>query len=209
MDNDLLIERFVVGPLETNCYVVADARTRQACLIDPGADASRIQRHLDRNRLKLECIINTHGHGDHIAANSNFSAPIYIHTLDAEFLTDTALNLSKVFMFGITSPKASRLLEEGDMIPLGNFSIGVLHTPGHTPGSISLKIDGAVFTGDALFAGSVGRTDFSYGDQELLIDSIARKLYALNDDVVVYPGHGEPSTIGEEKRSNPYVRGAG
>lgn len=209
MDKNLLIERFVVGPLETNCYVVADARSRQACLIDPGAEAAMIQDYLDRMGLKLECIINTHGHGDHIAANSRFAVPIYIHTLDADFLTDTTLNLSKVFMFGITSPKASRLLEEGDAIPLGSFTIDVLHTPGHTPGSISLKVDGAVFTGDALFAGSVGRTDFSYGDQALLIDSIARKLYTLGDDVVIYPGHGEASTIGEEKRSNPYVRGAG
>lgn len=203
---NLLIKCFVVGPLETNCYLVADKSTGKACLIDPAGATSQIKRELKKDNLKLEFIINTHGHGDHILANKDYGVPIYIHRLDADFLNDPGLNLSKMFMLGITSPKAERLLEDGEIIKLGNLSIEVLHTPGHTPGSISLKVGEVVFTGDALFAGSVGRTDFEYGDDELLISSIRKKLFSLDDDTVIYPGHGPSSAIGEEKSSNPFFR---
>ncbi len=206
MTEKIILKSFVVGPLETNCYIVADPATKEACLIDPGADPAVIKDYIRRNGLALKFIINTHGHGDHIAANSRFNAPIYIHSLDGKFLTDPALNLSKMFMFGITSPKASRLLEDGDTIALGNLKLKVIHTPGHSPGSISLKVDGAVFTGDALFAGGIGRTDFAYGDTDLLMKSITEKLFTLDDNIVVYPGHGPNSTIAEEKRSNPFFR---
>jgi len=107
-------------------------------------------------------------------------------------------------MTDIVSPRPGRLLEEGDVIKLGELELKVLHTPGHTPGSISIVLDDVAFTGDALFRGSIGRTDFAYGDQDELIRSITRKLFTLKDDTVIYPGHGEPSTIGEEKKSNPF-----
>ena len=200
------VKKFVVGPIETNCYVVSDAASGEACLIDPGGDPGPIKDYLRRNNLDLKFIINTHGHGDHIAANGRFGVQIYIHRLDAEFLTDTKLNLSGVFLFGLTSPKASRLLEDGDTIRLGGLELGILHTPGHTPGSVSVRAGGAVFTGDALFAGSVGRTDFDYGDTDALMKSISVKLFSLKDDTKIYPGHGPESTIGEEKRSNPFFR---
>lgn len=206
MKKEFIVKSFIVGPLETNCYIIADPATKEACLIDPGADPAVIKDCLRKNGLELKFIVNTHGHGDHIAANSQFKVPIYIHRLDGDFLTDTKLNLSKMFMFGITSPKASRFLEEGDTIALGSLELSVIHTPGHSPGSISLKVDGAVFTGDALFAGGVGRTDFAYGDTDLLMRSITGKLFTLDDKTVIYPGHGPQSTIGEEKRSNPFFR---
>jgi hydroxyacylglutathione hydrolase len=201
----MVIKTLVVGPLATNCYIVSDEATGEACIIDPGADANRIKSVLRKEGLTPKFIVITHGHGDHIAANSAFDIPIYIHSLDSGFLTDPGKNLSRMFMFGITSPKASRLLEDGDVIKLGNIEFKVLHTPGHTPGSISLAADGVVFTGDALFAGSIGRTDFEYGDEEALIGSIKKKLLALSDDTVVYSGHGESSTIGQERSSNPFL----
>jgi len=206
MANDAVIRHFTVGPLETNCYVVSDPATKEACVIDPGGDPAEIKDYLGANSLELKFIINTHGHGDHIAANSRFKVPIYIHRLDGDFLTDTSLNLSKAFAFGITSPRAARLLEGGERIKLGGLDLEILHTPGHTPGSISVKVGGSVFTGDALFAGGVGRTDFEYGDTDLLMRSIAEKLFTLDDRTVIYPGHGPGSTIGEEKRTNPFFR---
>lgn len=201
---EAIVQGFIVGPLETNCYVLADPVSRDACLIDPGADPGIIKDYLKKSGLRLRFIINTHGHGDHIAANRHFHVPIYIHRLDADFLSDPGLNMSKVFMLGITSPKASRLLEDGEVVKLGNLGLEILHTPGHTPGSVSVKVGGIVFTGDALFAGGIGRTDFGYGDTDLLMRSISEKLFSLGDDTRIYPGHGPESTIGQEKRSNPF-----
>ena len=194
-----MIKKVVVGGLETNCYIFADLDAKEAALIDPGSDGNgRIKPELERHGLKLKCIINTHGHGDHISSNKRFEAPIYIHKLDASFLGNTALNLSATFGFAIKSPPASRLLEDGDIIEVGNFKLRVLHTPGHTPGSISLQVDDIVFTGDTLFMGGVGRTDFPYGSNEQLIDSIRYKLLTLDEKTIIYPGHGPPSTIGKE-----------
>jgi len=204
MKRKFLLKRFVVGLLETNCYLVADALTKEACLIDPGSGPYPIKSFINKEGLDLKFIINTHGHGDHIGANAFFGVPIFIHKLDKDFLTDPGRNMSRLFMAGIVSPGAEKLLEEGDTLSLGGLELKVLHTPGHTPGSVSLIMDGAVFTGDALFAGSIGRTDFEYGDQDQLIRSITQKLLTLKDDTIIYPGHGEPSTIGEEKKSNPF-----
>jgi len=203
--NDFFLNRFVVGPMEANCYMVADPDAREACLIDPGADPGRIKNFLRKNAYDLKFIINTHGHGDHIASNGAFGSPIYIHRLDKDFLTDPNKNLSNMFIFKVTSPEASRLLEDADTVLLGGLRLEIMHTPGHTPGSISIRLDNVVFTGDALFKGGIGRTDFPYGDERLLLKSIKDKLLILSDDTLIYPGHGEPSTIGEEKRNNPFL----
>jgi len=199
------IKRIVVGPLETNCYLLGDLDSGEAALIDPGGDGEGlINAHLEDNGLKLKCIINTHGHGDHISSNRKFSAPIFIHELDACFLGNPVLNLSASYGLEITSPEADRLLKEGDIIGIGSFKLEVLHTPGHTPGSISLIGDDIAFTGDTLFMGGVGRTDFIYGSEKDLIYSIKNKLYELDDSVIIYPGHGPKSTIGREKRENAF-----
>ena len=203
--HDLILKKLVVGPMEVNCYIVADPVTKNACLIDPGADPDRIKNLLDREKLDLKFILNTHGHGDHIAANGYFNSPIYIHRLDSDFLMDIEKNLSNMFGFPIISPKATKLLEDKDKIYLSGFELEVIHTPGHTPGSISIKLDDIIFTGDALFHDGIGRTDFSYGDERILIKSIKEKLLVFNDDTIIYPGHGESSTIGEEKNSNPFL----
>lgn len=200
-----LIKKFVVGPMAVNCYLVADTASSEACLIDPGASPREIKNYIRQNGYDLKFIINTHGHGDHIAANGSFGVPIYIHKLDKNFLTSTDLNLSRDFLFKVTSPEASRLLEDGDEVSLGKLKFKVIHTPGHTPGSITLVLDGAAFTGDTLFRFSVGRTDFDYGDESALFRSISEKLLTLGDDTVIYPGHGESSTIKEELESNPFL----
>lgn len=199
------LKKFIVGPMEVNCYLVADPVTKEACIVDPGAGANSIKNFLRKNGFDLKFVINTHGHGDHIAANGYFNSPIYIHRLDKDFLTDPDMNLSRMFLFTVTSPKPARVLEDGDKIPLGGLELEIIHTPGHTPGSVSIKLDDVIFTGDALFAGGVGRTDFSYGDEELLLKSIKEKLLTFSDDIVIYPGHGESSTIGRERKSNPFL----
>lgn len=196
---------FTVGMLEENCYILADPDTKEACLIDPGAEPNRIKDALGKSGFNLNFIINTHGHGDHIAANGAFAAPIYIHRLDKDFLKDPAKNMSLAFVFTVSSPAASRLLEDGDVLALGSLKLVVIHTPGHTPGSISIKVDDVIFTGDALFRGAIGRTDFDYGDEAVLLKSIRQRLLVFEDDTVIYPGHGASSTIGEERRSNPFL----
>lgn len=191
---------FTVGPMAVECYLVADLLSKEACLIDPGAEPEKLEKALKKEELSLRYIINTHGHGDHIAANGYFGVPVYIHRLDAGFLTDPKLNLSRHFFFDVVSPPAGRLLEDGDTVALGALTFGVIHTPGHTPGSVALSLGGVLFTGDTLFAGGVGRTDFSYGDERALYRSIREKLFTFPDDTVIYPGHGPASTIGDEKR---------
>lgn len=197
-----VIKKVVVGVLETNCYIFADMDKKVAALIDPGSDGDGIKSQIKKLGANIKCIINTHGHGDHISSNGKFNAPIHIHKLDADFLENSELNLSAAFGLAIKSPPASRVVEEGDIIEIGDLRLKVIHTPGHTPGSISLLGDGVVFTGDALFMGGVGRTDFSYGSNKHLIDSIKHKLFTLDEKTVVYPGHGPSSTIGREKREN-------
>jgi glyoxylase-like metal-dependent hydrolase (beta-lactamase superfamily II) len=200
----MMLESLTVGPMAANCYIIADPASKEAAVIDPGGDPSKIRRSLKKNGLKLKFVINTHGHGDHIGANAQLGVPVYIHRLDADFLGDPKKNLSQVFLFSIKSPKAARLLEDGDAIKLGSITLEVIHTPGHTPGSICLKTDSVIFTGDTLFRAGVGRTDLPGSDESALFRSIRERLFAFGDDTVIYPGHGEPSTIGDEKRDNPF-----
>lgn len=192
--------------METNCYIFGSAKSREVVIIDPGADYDRIRQVLDDEKLTPGFIINTHGHIDHTGANYKFRLPIYIHKEDADFLTDPTKSLSQFYANFVMSPKASRILEDGNEIGISDIRLKVLHTPGHTPGGISLYYNGVVFTGDALFDGGIGRTDFPYGGHEKLISSIKNKLMKLDDDVVVLPGHGTKTTIGEQRRNNPWLK---
>jgi hydroxyacylglutathione hydrolase len=202
--NSFIVQRLEVGPMGANCYIVADKVTNNAFLIDPGGEPDRIKGVLKKKGLNLKFIINTHGHGDHILGNSYFDVPVYVHELEKDFLTDPDKNLSGMFGFLLKVPKAIKLLEDGEKVLLDNLELEIIHTPGHTPGGISIKLDGVVFTGDTLFAGGIGRTDLPAGDEEALFRSIKEKLFSLDDSVIVYPGHGPESTIGEEKRTNPF-----
>lgn len=201
----MIIESIIVGPNQANCYILACDSTKDAAIIDPGADYSEIKKLIDKLGVNPKFIINTHGHADHIAANKDFKLPVLIHRLDAGFLKNPYKNMSVFFGFWVTSPTPQRLLEDGDEIKLGEIVLKILHTPGHTPGGICIKTDSVVFTGDTLFAGGVGRTDLAGSSEKDLFDSIKNKLLVLGDDVVIYPGHGPSSTIGKEKKTNPFL----
>jgi glyoxylase-like metal-dependent hydrolase (beta-lactamase superfamily II) len=201
----MLIKKIVVGSMAVNCYIAGDPDTKDVFIIDPGGDPKKIRSIVDKNGYKVRSIINTHGHVDHIAANGEFDYPVWIHRDDADFLVDANKNLSTLLGPGLTSPRAARLLSDGEVISAGNIHFEVIHTPGHTPGSICLKSDGVVFSGDTLFASGVGRTDFPYASQESLKRSLKEKLSKLEEGTLVYPGHGPSTTIGIEKKGNPYL----
>ena len=206
----MIIKKLTVGPIMANCFIVACPETRQAAVIDPGDEVDRILMTLAQEQLTVAVIINTHGHFDHVGGNARLKqatgAPLLIHRLDAPMLNQLSSAASQWGMAAEDSPPPDRTIDEGDTVPFGNLSFGVIHTPGHTPGGISLYTDGSVFVGDTLFAGSIGRTDFPGGDYATLISSIQNKLFPLGDDVTVFTGHGPETTIGVEKRTNPFAR---
>lgn len=206
----MLIEHLAVGELGTNCYIIACDETLEAVVIDPGGNVKKILAKAIENNLKIKYIINTHGHYDHIMGNSELKkatqAEIYIHKLDADYLIKPNLSLANYFKDDKEGTKADHLLSEGDIINIGNtIHLKVIHTPGHTPGGISLLQDKHLFAGDSLFAGSVGRTDLPGGSMRDLITGIKGKLMLLDDDVMVYPGHGPFTTIGDERKRNPFL----
>lgn len=202
------------APFAENSYVVwADGRS-EAFVIDPGFDPDAIADVLDRNRLALAAVVCTHGHVDHIAGNAELkrrfpAAPLLIGRGDANMLTDARLNLSANWGFDITSPPADRLLDEGERVTVAGVEMEVREIPGHSPGHVVFVCHGenppVVFGGDVLFNGSVGRTDFPGGSFPTLRAGIHAKLFTLPDDTKVFPGHGPPTTVGEEKRTNPFV----
>lgn len=204
----MIIERLVVGMLQCNCYVVGCEDTKAGIIIDPGGDAPLILDKVEQLGLSIEFIVNTHGHIDHIAANRPIKeatgASIAIHHDDAEWLITDQGQFAR--MLGVLSPgpPADVLLNEGDDVVFGNESLHVIHTPGHSLGGISLVADGLCFCGDTLFAMGVGRVDLPGGNWETLMDSIKTRLFAMPDETTVYTGHGPPTTIGREKKSNPW-----
>jgi len=201
----MIIRKIVVGEMKSNCYIAADAKTKKAFVIDAGGDYEKIKAAIDKNAFRAKSIINTHGHIDHISANRYLNLPVWIHKDDADFLEDSGKNLSSLMGLHLMSPAASRLLAEGDILKAGDVELEVIHTPGHTPGSICLKSDGVLFTGDTLFCAGVGRTDFPYGSQDRLIRSLKDKILRYGDETIVYPGHGPTTTIGKEKKINPFL----
>lgn len=200
-------QQFVMGEIRTNCYLVYSDKA--AGIIDPGGPVDAVIDFLERHQLKPEWIVNTHGHFDHIAGNSElvkrYGIPLYIHPADRFMLTSAVDNLSRSLQQSVVSPDATGTIEEGDELVLGGETFRVLETPGHTPGGISLYTDGIVFTGDALFYESIGRTDFPGGDYPGLISAIRAKLLILPEDTLVLPGHGPGTTILHERRCNPYL----
>jgi len=205
----LIFEGFSVGPIEANCYIIGSEKTKEAAVIDPGDEGGRIIKRLEALGLQCKYIILTHGHADHIAALQQVreatGAQVLIHTKDEDTLTNPNMNLSMMIGMMLKFDAADRLLEEGDKIQVGEITLEVIHTPGHTVGGISLKVEDFLITGDTLFAGSVGRSDFPGGNHNVLINSIKTKLLVYPDDTKVYSGHGPVTTIGDEKRYNPFL----
>jgi glyoxylase-like metal-dependent hydrolase (beta-lactamase superfamily II) len=204
----MILRTLIVGPIQANCYILGCERTREAAVIDPGGDADRVLITLAKDKLRCVYIINTHGHFDHSAENKRLKevtgAQLLIHRADAPMILHQGASGSTWGMNVDNSPPPDRYLEEGDSITLGDISLKVLHTPGHSSGGISLFSDKMVFVGDTLFAGSIGRTDFPGGNYDGLIRNVREKIFTLGDDVVVYPGHGPKTTVGRERRTNPF-----
>jgi len=208
--NNILIETISVGPLETNCYVVAAGEGKPAAVIDPGDDVDKILQAVNSRNLKVTHIINTHGHYDHIGADSALAtatgAKIYIHSLDANILSDSQSNLSLFLGSDFKMNDETVKISDGDELDIGGLRLKIIHTPGHTPGGISLSTDNVIFVGDLIFSGSVGRTDLKGGDFDALMASISKIALNNPDSAKIYPGHGPSTTIGTEKENNPYIK---
>ena len=198
------------GAFAENCYLVADPASGEAVIVDPGEEAHLFLKRLRFESWTLRAIWLTHAHLDHVAGVAEVKAatgaPVHLHSLDRELYDAVPVQAR---MFGLAAqapPPPDADLAEGQTITVGACAFGVLHTPGHTPGHVTFAGHGLALVGDVLFAGSIGRTDLPGGDSETLLRSIHEKLFPLPDETVVYSGHGPETTIGEEKRSNPFVR---
>jgi hydroxyacylglutathione hydrolase len=238
----MIFEHLTVGPLQCNCYILGDEATREAIVVDPGEEAGRILALVNRHRLTVRTIVQTHAHFDHVGAGGPLreatGAEVCLHRGDTFLYENLAMQAK---LFGVPVPKAapvSRWYDHGEEVKAGGLALGVIHTPGHTPGSVCLFLDAGaraemkfptsaadrsamaprpeppgcdpsaalLFSGDTLFCGSIGRTDLWGGSYEQIMASIASRLLTLPDDTVVYPGHGPETTIGDERRSNPFIQ---
>lgn len=205
----MILERLEVGVFAENCYVVGCEQTREGVVIDPGDEINRILSAIEQHKLKIKYILLTHAHLDHVkeaaAIKRELTAPLFIHRAD-QFLLE---NLpAQAAAFGLSTsgiPQVDHYIDENDVIKFGKEQFQVYSTPGHSPGSVTFAAPTAAFVGDVLFAGSIGRTDLPGGDFDTLIHSIKSKLFPLGDDILVYPGHGPSTTIGVERRTNPFL----
>ena len=204
------VVRIPAGIYAANCYLVYSEDNKEAIVIDPGGDEDDILTQIKNLGLDIKYIILTHGHGDHISGVNGIKdytkAPLAIHKEDEYLLKDGRSNLSSMMAMGTVEITADILLNDGDKISFGGLTAEVIHTPGHTPGGISIKIGDSIFTGDTLFAGSIGRTDFPKSSFEAIMDSIKNRIIIYPDDTIVYPGHGPSSTIRNDKESNPFIK---
>ncbi|MDD2690060.1 MAG: MBL fold metallo-hydrolase [Candidatus Omnitrophica bacterium] len=205
----MILETVCVGQMQVNCYILAARDNSGAVIIDPGDDARKIKRILEKHKLNPAFIINTHGHYDHIGADDEFGVPVYVHAKDSPLLKNPELNLSSFFLSAYSVKERIIELEDKKTVEFGELQLEVIHTPGHTPGGICLLMkkpeNKILFTGDTLFYRGIGRADFRGADEASLIKSIKERLLTLADDTVIYPGHGPSSTIGDERRKNPFL----
>ena len=206
----MIIKEFVLGAIQTNCYVVSCPETREAVIIDPGDYSPSLEHYIKEEQLLVKYIINTHSHFDHVGGNKKVKqftgARLLIHQAEADVLPQTGTLAS---MFGLQvddSPPADAFMAEGDEIRIGRITLHVLETPGHSPGGVTLHTDDVAFVGDTIFAGSIGRTDLPGGSHSTLIKSIKERILPLGDDTVLYSGHGPETTVAREKLHNPFLR---
>ena len=205
----MILEKIVESRMGENTYVVGDESTKKCIVVDPGANFIDIMNFVKRKNLSIEYIVLTHGHGDHITnvlkLKEATNAQVVAHQDEREILLDKKKNLSASLPSNTVELDADIYVKDNDTLKVGDMKLKFIHTPGHTPGSMCIKIDKHMLTGDTLFAGSIGRTDFYGGDYKQIMKSL-RKLAKYDDNAVVYPGHGPTSTIGVEKRMNPYMQ---
>lgn len=202
-----------VGPLQCNCSILACAATREAVVIDPGDEAEKIVSRLSEEGLRVKYLLHTHAHFDHVGGTGGVrkacGAPVCLHEGDRELYANVPLQAR---LFGMTAeepPPVEKWLEDGERLAFGDYSVETLHTPGHSPGSVCFRVWGngeeLLFSGDTLFQRSIGRTDLWGGSLDQLLQSVRRRLWTLDDDTPVYPGHGPATRIGEEKAENPFL----
>lgn len=211
----MLIRQITVGVMGVCCYLVACEETHKAMLIDAGGDEDRLLALCEKEGVDVEYIVGTHGHPDHVCGNARIKAAtgarIVLHEADAAFFARPEVG-QYFSMLGLPpSPPADLTVVDGDRLSVGTISLEVIHTPGHTPGGICLYAAPNLFSGDTLFVGGIGRTDFPGGDGRQLLDSIRKRLYALPPETIVWPGHGyggSRSTIAKERESNPFLVGS-
>lgn len=203
-------EIVIVGALETNCYLAYCEETLECAVIDPGAEPNKIFRLITEKNLKPVLIINTHGHIDHIGANQDikerFNIPLSIFPSDSPMLKNVHSSEMSFFLDARDSPPADKFLKDQEKIRIGKGHLKVIHTPGHSPGSVSLLGNGFLFSGDTLFSGGVGRTDLPGGSWKDLESSIKNKILVLPPETIVLPGHGPSTTVEQEKESNPFIQ---
>ena len=205
------IEKFVTGIISTNCYLAINEETKQTVVIDPAACPSYRMGHIKSEALQVEAILLTHGHFDHImgvkTVQDMTGAKIYMHELEKDFATDSRLNLSTVIAERQCDPFVPDVLyHDGDKIPVGNLTFRVLHTPGHTIGSSCLIVKDTIFSGDTIFKGSIGRTDFPTSDPAKMLESV-QKVAELEGNYAVFPAHGDSTTLDYERNTNPFMKG--
>ena len=208
---EMRIETLVVSAYEENTYLVWNSETAEGVVFDPGAEGERIVSRIEELKVDVKAILLTHGHADHIGAvaevKERYGAPVYIGRGEERLLADPRENLSAFFGEGIVAPPPDYLLDEGDTVEVAGFRFSILSTPGHSPASICYHYQTHLFSGDVLFMGSIGRTDFPHSNHQDLMDSLRDKVLTLPDDTVVYPGHGPTTTIGRERTANPFLTG--
>jgi hydroxyacylglutathione hydrolase len=209
----MIVKALVVGPFASNCFIIGSEETKEGMIIDPGAGAKNILNAVRDLDLSIVLIVATHNHIDHVGALRSVKdatgAQYAVHEADSKEAMPSMFGRMMGLMMGSSlksPPKADRLLHDGDVIEIGDLKFQVLHTPGHSPGGISLSGNGVVFSGDTLFNLGIGRTDIEGGDYAELMESIISKLMVLPDSTIVYPGHGPETTIGAEKKWNPFLR---
>ncbi|GAB4181952.1 MAG: MBL fold metallo-hydrolase [Calditrichia bacterium] len=208
--NNYIIEKYEVGSFGVNNYLVYHPETRHAILIDAGDDLKPVIARIEQESLKVSHLINTHGHLDHIFGNQEikerYNTNICIHEAEAEALTDPKVNLSVFMGLHVVSPPADILLKDNQTLQIEELELKIIHAPGHSAGGIAILCENYLFCGDIIFYGSIGRTDFPGGDYQGLISNIKSRILTLDDHIILFPGHGPETTIGEERRSNPYLQ---
>jgi len=204
----MILETVVVGPLAENCFIIGCEATKAGAIIDPGDEATKIIRIVEKQKLEIKYILLTHGHIDHLTAiqklKEKYHAEFLMHKADL-FLVENAP--TQAAMFDLPDPGApqpDRFLADGDTVSLGKLNIKILHTPGHSPGSITFYVEDKIFVGDLIFSGSIGRTDLPGGNYEQLIHSVENKIFTLPDSTAIFPGHGPVASVGTEKKYNPF-----
>ncbi len=201
----LELKTFVSGELANNCYLVFDQESKKAFIVDSPTPSAELDNFIQSNALEILFIVLTHAHFDHVQGLNKQSAPFYVHPDDLELLKKSNLNGSAYFSAPISIKKAPKLYQKDSPLEFQNHRIEVIHTPGHTPGSVSLKLGNWLFSGDTLFFNSIGRTDIPLASEETILSSIREKLLTLPPETLVYPGHGPSTTIANEKANNPFI----